>query len=132
MINLVISGHLGRDADRKQVGSQSVLEFSVGSTTKVKGEKVTTWVRCQLWGARGDKLAQYLTKGTRVTCVGTGSLRTWKNREGVEKTDLNCSVDQLDFSGGGQRQEQPRPAEPATTTTTDDDFAEDVSDPLPF
>lgn len=68
---ITISGRIvGKDAVKKEVGSGSLVSFAVGDNRKVKGEWVTTFFDISLWGARGDGLLPYLTKGTNVVVVG--------------------------------------------------------------
>lgn len=95
MISAVVAGNLGKDAEVKNVGGQDVCSFSVASTTKVKGEDSTTWIRCSMWGNRGAKLAEYLTKGKSV-CV-SGGLTT---REYEGKTYIEMRVDDVKLMGG--------------------------------
>lgn len=94
MISAVIAGNLGKDCDVRDTGGQSVCSFSVASSTKVKGEEVVTWVRCSLWGKRGESLAPFLTKGKSV-CV-SGGLTT---REYEGKTYIEMRVDDLKLMG---------------------------------
>lgn len=105
MININVSGNLGRDAEwRGNVGRDGALSFSVASTKKGKnGDKVTTWVGCTMWGKRGERLAQYLTKGTRVHVCGEGDLRTYQARDGTTKAELSVNVSEISLLGGGQR-----------------------------
>jgi single-strand DNA-binding protein len=106
MMILNVSGNLGSDAELKTTPSgDTVCSFSVASTDKVKGEKSTTWVRCTIWGKRGESLAQYLKKGTRVVAVGQFTLREYTS-QGEKKTSVDMRVDQIDLMGGGERQEQ--------------------------
>ena len=70
MMNATVTGHLGSDAETKQVGSDSVTTFSVASSRKTKDGEETTWVRANLWGKRGESLRQYLTKESSDTIVG--------------------------------------------------------------
>lgn len=94
MISAVICGNLGKDSEVRQAGNTTVCSFSVASTTKVKGEDATTWVRCSLFGQRGEKLSEYLTKGKPV-CV-SGGLTT---REYEGKTYLEMRVDDVKLMG---------------------------------
>ena len=106
MITAMITGNIGKDATLRDAGGQTVCSFGVASTTKVKGEKVTQWVDCSIWGKRAETLNQYLSKGTRVAIVGELS-----TREHNGKTYLQCRVDQLDLMGGGTREQgQPQPS----------------------
>jgi single-strand DNA-binding protein len=102
MIAGVVTGNLGRDAELKDAGSTRLLSFSVASTSREKGEKITTWVRCTLWGVRGEKLAQYLTKGTKVAVSGEFSLHEYNG-----KTSLQARVSDVELLGGGNRQDRP-------------------------
>lgn len=123
MISSVVTGNLGRDAELRDAGSTTVCSFSVASTSKVKGEKVTTWVRCSLFGRRGEALSPYLTKGTKVAV--SGELRTHEHNG---KTYLELNVSELDLMGGAPRSGGPAPA----PVSDDADYgSEDTSD-IPF
>lgn len=98
MIAAVVTGNLGKSAEVKAAGGGTVCKFSIASNAKVKGEKQTTWVGCSIWGKRGESLAQYLTKGTRVAASGTLSMRTHDG-----KTYLELNVQEIDLMGGGEK-----------------------------
>lgn len=125
MITATVIGNLGRDADLHSVGnSGSVCGFSIASTEKKKGEDVTTWVRCSMWGTRGEKLAPHLVKGTRVAV--SGSLST---REHEGKTYVELRVDQLEFLSS-KKKDGDRPRKPAKDS---DDYAPPQGDDdIPF
>lgn len=103
MIHTVVTGNIGKDAVLREAGENTVCSFSIASNAKVKGEKVTTWVDCSIWGKRGEALVKHLSKGTRVAAVGELSTR---QHEG--KTYLQIRVDQIDLLGGGERKEEPK------------------------
>mgnify|MGYP003131569384 FL=1 len=102
MIIATLGGNLGRDAEQKSVGSTNVTNFSIASTdynAKTK-EKETVWVNCALWGARGDSLAQYLTKGSKVLVTGKLQQDTYTAKDtGEPKTSLKITVDQIELMG---------------------------------
>ena len=128
MIYAFISGNLGKDAEVRAVGNDKVCSFSVASARKVKGEEVTTWVRCSIWGKRGESVSQYLTKGSKVAVAGELS-----TREHDGKTYVELRVQELDFmsKGGGRgRGETPTtndPPEPSASSEAGSD-----NDPIPF
>lgn len=134
MISAVVAGNLGRDAEVKDVGGQSVCSFNVASTTKVKGEDNTTWIRCSMWGQRGVKLAEYLIKGKPV-CV-SGGLTT---REHEGKTYIEMRVDDVKLmggkesasTGGGSSSRQPTKPDRGSANYPDADYGDDGSD-APF
>jgi single-strand DNA-binding protein len=101
MISATVTGNLGQDAELRfnQGSGDAVLSFSVASNEKTsKGEKTTTWVRCNIWGKRAEALAQYLRKGAYVVAVGTMSQREYEPRDGgAKRTSLEMRVAELDF-----------------------------------
>lgn len=106
MIIATIIGNLGRDAERKQAGQSTVIEFSVASTKKGKGGESTTWTRCQYWGKAGEAVAQYLSKGTRVAVSGELVMREYDKRDGGKGQSLELNVDRLQLlSAKGERSE---------------------------
>lgn len=128
MIVATVTGNIGKDATLRAAGSDQVLGFSVGSNKKDRNGETTTWVDCSIWGRRGEALAQYLSKGTKVTVVGELGTRVHDG-----KTYLTLRVDHVDFGGsgrGGSRggardDEEPRQRsnqEPMATPPDDDDL----------
>lgn len=126
--SITICGHLGRDASTKDVGDTTVTDFSIAVSHKVKGERVTTWYRCTLWGSRGEKLAPSLTKGSAIIVSGALEPREYKGKDGSDKLSLEIRVDQLGFAGGGagegrdaQPQSKSAPAPAPSSAGYDDD-----------
>lgn len=113
MISIQFVGRLGGDAElRTTPNGKTVLNFSVGADTGWGDRKKTTWVRCALWGdTRGPAVEMYLKKGTKVTVFGDASLRSWESN-GKSGTDLECNVQDVDWtsSDGAQAAEQAKPA----------------------
>ena len=132
MLQGFIAGNLGRDAEIRATQGGAVLSFSVAVEQRVKQEKKTTWVRCSMFGKRGEALAQYLTKGTRVAVAGELSLHEYNG-----KTSLDMRVSEVTMLGGGQRNEPPAPRPgPASSggNFSDEDYGGkgDDSDQIPF
>lgn len=100
MANLSLSGRVGQDAQTRTTQSgQKVTQFSVPFDTGFGDRKTTTWVRCSYWGDRGEKVAQYLTKGALVFVSGEPSLSTYEGKEGP-RTSLELNVQSLKLLGG--------------------------------
>ena len=95
MFNAVIAGNIGKDAETRSAGGSNVTNFNVAVEQHTKGGKVTTWVRCALWGNRGDKLAQYLTKGSKVCVAGELTSREYEG-----KTYLEINASDVTLMGG--------------------------------
>jgi single-strand DNA-binding protein len=101
MLNATIAGNIGADAVIRNAGQTTVTGFNVAVEQRGKDGKKTQWVSCSMWGKRGDTLAQYLTKGSKV-CV-SGELQT---REHDGKTYLELNVSDVTMMGGGQERQQ--------------------------
>lgn len=104
MLTATVAGNLGGDAQVRQVGQQSVCEFSVASSRRGRdGAEQTTWVRCSLWGKRGEALAPRLLKGQKVACVGELSARAYQARDGSPAAGLDLRVWDVALQGGPQQ-----------------------------
>lgn len=101
MQQLLIAGNIGKDAEiRRLQNGDPVCNFSVavdGGKDKQGQRRDSTWYDCSLWGKRGEGLAQYLTKGGKVTITGRPTVRV---HEG--KAYLGVNVDQITLQGSGQ------------------------------
>ena len=94
-----IIGRLGRDSERKAVGDNHVLEFSVACDTGYGDKKTTTWFKVAYW-QKSDKLVDYLVKGTQVWVAGECSLREYTGKEGDKKTSLEVRANAIQLIGG--------------------------------
>lgn len=104
MIAMTAAGTVGQDAELQfSAAGTEVLNFSVACRTgydKQKGESVTTWVRCVMFGKRAETMAPMLTKGSKVTVTGTGGLRTYTTKDGRDGTSLELNVSEVALQGG--------------------------------
>lgn len=102
MISITIAGNLGADAELKMTqGGQAILNLRVAA----KDSKGTTeWFRCALWGKRGEAIAQYLRKGTKVTIVGELAFTEYNGQRQYE-----VSVNAIDFTNQDRAQGQQQP-----------------------
>lgn len=141
MLNLSFAGTLGRDPETRAAGQSEVTEFSVavnGYDRRAK-EKTTTWLKVNIWGARGAQLAGMLEKGQKVAGAGQLEIQSYTNREGETKLSYVVTVQDLTLMGGGApREERAQPAkrEPAKSgkakAPAQDDFPFDSEDDIPF
>ena len=87
---VTLLGSLGKDAETKFTPSGSaVTNFSMATSYSYKdkqsGDYVdkTTWHNVVLWGA--EKLASYLTKGSKVYLEGRLETRSYEDKSGEKK-----------------------------------------------
>lgn len=98
MKTITIAGNIGKDASTRQTQSgDSVTGFSVAVEERNGRDKRTIWFDVSIWGRRGDALAQYLTKGSKVAVSGDLSTR---DHEG--KTYLTIRADQVTLLWGNR------------------------------
>ena len=139
-----ISGNLTRDPVlRSTSGGMSVLSMGVAVNDRRKNQQTGQWedypnfVDCTLFGTRGEKLAQYLAKGSKVAIEGKLRYSSWE-RDGQRRSKLEVIVDEIEFmsSRGGQggydqggyapAAPAARPAAPVATPPAVDVYDEDI------
>lgn len=133
MIITTVAGNVGKDSEIRQAGGSNVLSFSVAGTAGFGDRKQTIWFNCSMWGQRGERLQQYIRKGTKLTVVGEMSTREHEGKTYHELNVMSVELQDSRDSGGGQQQapaQQQRSAAPQATAPADsggfDDFDEDV------
>lgn len=116
---------LGKDAVTRQTnGGKSVTGFSAAFDNGWGDRKQTVWLDCSMWGDRGEKLAQYLTKGSQV--VVEGDIGT---REHDGKTYITLDVREVKLTGKPQ-EGGTSSARQAPQRAPADDF--DADETIPF
>ena len=118
-----ISGNLGNDAELRNTASgMGVLSFNVAVSDRRKNigsgdwEDYTNWIPCTMFGTRAEKLAQYLTKGTKVAIEGKLRWSQWE-KDGQKRSKVEVIVDDVELMSGEKRQQPaqqysaPRPAQ---------------------
>jgi single-strand DNA-binding protein len=104
MKTITIAGNIGRDAEtRSTPGGDKVTGFTVAVDDGFGERKRTLWFDCAIWGNRGEKLATYLTKGSKVAVSGDFS-----THEKDGKTYLKVKVSEVTLQGGGERRDDQR------------------------
>ena len=90
----------------------AVLSFGVAVNDRRKNPSTGEWedypnfVDCTMFGARANSLAQYLSKGTKVSIEGKLRWSQWE-RDGQKRSKIEVIVDELEFMSsrdGGARQ----------------------------
>lgn len=101
MNNCTFISNVGRDAEvRFLPNGKPVTQFSIAVTSGYGEKQITSWVNCSMFGDRGEKIAQYITKGTKVGVTGEITLRAYKAKDGAEKSSLELRVNDLTLLGG--------------------------------
>lgn len=137
MAQLIGLARIGRDAEIRTVGGESVCNLSLCFTrwdAKTK-ERVAQWVDGTLWGKRADTLAQYLVKGAQV-CVTLDDphIQQFEGKNGTGHK-LVGRVSTIELAGGRgdgvAPATKPAPA-PAPRPTSSDNGFDDMADDIPY
>lgn len=110
---ITIAGRIGKDAEIRMTGNgKAVASFSVADDQG--RDKGTIWWNCQLWGERGEKLSQYLLKGSSVTVTGNVTEREYEGKKYYDVRVNDVALQGGKPSGGnegyGQTDHRPAPA----------------------
>ena len=125
MSRATIMGHLGRDAESKQVGQKTVHTFSIAVNDGTKDKPHSSWFDVEAWDLP-DWLAAGLTKGALVLADGRLKTREWE-KDGVKHSRVTLTADSF---GGVKTFEKkahdgvvsgPRSAAPAQQGAISDD-----------
>lgn len=113
-INVICaSGNIGKDAEQRWTPNQKcIASFSLPVRQGYGEREKTSWVKCMLFGAKAEKLPQYLTKGTKVTVTGEFVMEEWTDQNGGKRSQPVIIVMDIDFGSSGHKQaaqQQPEP-----------------------
>ena len=127
MLKVSIIGNLTRDGQLKEIGTNTVCNFTLARNDR--RTKEVTYVDCSVWGQLATSLSPYLNKGTKVYVEGELGLREWEGQNG-KQVNITCRVRDLELVGGGsartERGETP-PQDPLSNNKN-----EDLDDEIPF
>jgi len=124
MQRVELIGHIGQDAEVKDLGENQVINFSVAVTesyTNKQGEKIsnTNWYECAKWG-NNTTIAQYLKKGTQVFISGKPQSRAWQKEDGTLVSNLGVNVFNITLLGS-KNESQPQNPQSATPNSFADE-----------
>lgn len=102
---------IGRDVEVRFIPSgEAVANLALAFNYREKGEKCTQWIEASLWGKRAESLAPYLKKGGLISVtVDDVHVETYEGKNGTG-VNLVGRVSDLELAGGGQSDENPKPA----------------------
>ena len=102
----IFTGNLGRDWEKKTVGSYTVYENSLGVKSG-KDNKETMWVKLSQWNEKGGEiLSQYTAKGSKILVTGDVEVAAYKDKDGNAKADLRLRVNSFEFIGDKKAEEE--------------------------
>jgi len=93
-------GNVGGEPDLKTFeNGNKVVKFNVAFNRSYKKgdewQNETTWMTCQAWGAKADKVMQQVTKGCQVFVEGVVSQNDWQTKEGETRKSYVMNIDRF-------------------------------------
>lgn len=114
-LNLTAVGNLGNDPEMRYLpDGTAVANFSMAvnkkwTTRDGSPMQETTWLRVSVWGAAGESVHQYLSKGSLVLVTGTlkpdpdtGGPRIWQRQDGSSGATYEVNAQSVRFLNTGQ------------------------------
>jgi single-strand DNA-binding protein len=123
MANLVGVFRLGQDAALKQTATgQTVMELSLVYNYGKKEDNHSQWINAAMWGDRGNKIAEYMTKGKQIYAVlEEPHVETYQKKDGTYGAKLSARIGYFEFVQSAAPEPKPE-AKPA----------QEEDDPIPF
>lgn len=133
-INVItVSSNLGKDCEQRWTpAGKAVASFSLPVKQGYGEHEKTSWVICEMFGAKAEKLPKHLKKGMKVTVTGEFVMEEWTDRDGNKRSIPVIIVNQLDF-GGNQAVSQNLPQQQRTQQPpVQNEPPMDFDDDIPF
>ena len=106
-------GNVGQPAElRYTPNGAAVANFTLAVNRVWKDkdgqkQKETTWLRCTVWGAYAETMAQYITKGKPLSIRGrlspdqnTGGPKVYQKNDGGYGAQYEINIDEIGFVSG--------------------------------
>lgn len=100
--SITITGNLGDDPELRFTPNGSpVVKFSVGVTEKYRDnnnkwqERETSWFTVTAWRDLAENVSESLTRGSRVTVIGSHRSRKWEDREGNKRVSWEVQAEEI-------------------------------------
>lgn len=131
---VVVSGNLTRDPELRMAGTTPVLQMGIAVNDRKKNNETGQWEDVPnffdvvVWGARGESLSRFLTKGTKIVVSGRLRWNQWQNAEGEKRSKVEIVADDVEFmnsrnsdgGAGNAGYAAPAPAAPSAEILTED------------
>lgn len=102
---VILMGNLTRDPELRQTpNGQNVCSFSLALNRAYKGadgqwQEATDYVDVVAWGPLGERVAQYLNKGSQCLVNGRLQSRSWE-QDGQKRSKVEVNAQDVTFLGG--------------------------------
>ncbi len=101
MNKVFLIGNLTRDPELSETQSGvQVCRFGIAVNRRSgssDGERKADFYNVTAWRVVGEKVARYARKGNKVAVLGNIELRTYEDREGVERMSVDVIAQDVEF-----------------------------------
>lgn len=131
---VMLIGNLGQDPElRYTQGGQAVLNMRIATTESFvnrdrERQERTEWHTVVMWGKRGESLAKFLSKGSRIAVEGRLQTRSWEAKDGGKRYTTEVVATNVILLGGrsgGSSDDGPPPPSDDYAPSQDDGFGDD-------
>lgn len=118
MLNHVsIMGRLARDPElRTTTSGKSVVSFTIANDRNRKdanGQNQTDWIRMTAWEKTAEFICKYFQKGSMIAIDGRLQSKTYQDKNGTNRTDMEVVVEEVNFVGAKSASNADSNAQPA-------------------
>lgn len=114
MNKVFLIGNLTRDPEtiKTQNGNKiSRFDIAVNRRLTQDGEQKTDFFRVVTFRNLAEVVENYLTKGSKVSVVGSVNMTEWEDKEGNAHKGVEIVADEIEFISIKRLEDQPKPEE---------------------
>lgn len=112
---IILVGYLGHPPElRHTAKGMAVMSLSVATHQRAKERDSegkpkdnTLWHKATIWGKKAELCAQYLHKGSRIYLEGQLQMKSWTDKDGIERKNTEILVDEVHFLDAAPRHSAP-------------------------
>lgn len=129
MNSVIFKGNITKDTEMRYSGELAIASTSIAINSGYGDKKRTDYFNLVAFGKTAELFEKHISKGSQICVRCHAQQNVWEDKNGNKRYDVNFVVDELDFCGKSEKNEnKPQKAK-------DDDFVsipDGISDMLPF
>lgn len=99
----VIQGRLTADPELRYTQSNTpVCSFTVAWSEKVKDNETKLFLNCVAWRGTAETVSKYFRKGKEIIVEGKLTTRSWRDKDGNNRSAIELTVASAHFCGSKQ------------------------------
>lgn len=133
MNKLMIIGNCTKDPElRTTTSGKNVCTFTVAVNRrkKVEGQPDADFFRVSAWNSLADLCAKFITRGKKVSVIGSVSAHAYTNNKGEAAANLEVMADEVEFLSSPRQDQEETKTEPVRDQQTQMEVVDTAE--LPF